>query len=143
MDSCENATREHLLGSGRWGGRIRAVVPGSCWRSGNPGRATPGPTGCIPPGRKRQNRSGRLAIPRRESSRASEACPRAAHLLRTLAPFHGKSGFSSAAIRRSSLQLLALPDLRWNHAHCRTDLSRTTPAPFSTCRSPNYGGPME
>ena len=37
-----------------------------------------------------------------------------------------------SALRGSSLQLLALPVLRRNHAHCRTDLSRTTPAPFST-----------
>ena len=55
----------------------------------------------------------------------------AAHLLRTVTPFN-RTSYASKGLRISAMFELALPTLRRNHAHRRTNLCGTTVAPLST-----------
>ena len=55
----------------------------------------------------------------------------AAHLLRTVTPFN-RTSCASKGLRISAVFELALPTLRRNHAHRRTNLCGTTVASLST-----------
>lgn len=59
----------------------------------------------------------------------------ATHRCRKLTPLHRRRTSGSHRVCDSARFMLALSDLRWHHAHGRTDIPCRTPAPCSTADS--------